>query len=205
MSHSSSLPEHSPDESGYFTSLPRRNRPTHEESDPTEESDAATRETSVESSVPAPPPTDVAGPSRGPRIMRTARKRVLPPRRVTIAAPSEPPSEPAGSQSRPRSVTPTPPAIGVPVPPPRGMTAAENFWVSGLSSRIQSHQLTLDHVQQSLDGVYTVLLTQDDLTTGIMEVTLETRRTNRRLYAYLFWAIGALVVMIGVLIWVMMR
>ena len=112
MSHSTSPSEYSADESGYITSRLRRNHSTSEEYDPSEDSNATTNETPVQSSTPVSSLPAL-------RVQVTTRKSVPLPVRVTFPVPPRDGGDP--SRSRTRGVTP-PPVTGVPVERPSGMT-----------------------------------------------------------------------------------
>ncbi|KAJ9539536.1 hypothetical protein OSB04_032269 [Centaurea solstitialis] len=193
MSSSSAPNEYSADESGYITSRPRRDPPSIEEEDPSEDSDAATSETPVRSPAPVPPPPvpraapEIPPPApRGLRIRTTARKSVPLPMRVTLTDP--PRTEGETSRLGARSET-TQVVTGVPMGHPPGMTAEQARLVRDMARGLDSQRSTLDHHRYILGSVTEILDAHNQHLTRAMQTAIAARRAVRMLSQYLLVAV----------------
>ncbi|KAJ9546686.1 hypothetical protein OSB04_019229 [Centaurea solstitialis] len=189
MSSSSAPNEYSADESGYITSRPRRDPPSIEEEDPSEDSDAATSETPVRSPAPVPPPPaprsapEIPPPvPRGLRIRTTARKSVPLPMRVTLT--DSPRTEGETSRLGARSET-TQVVTGVPMGHPPGMTAEQARLVRDMARGLDSQRSTLDHHRYILGSVTEILDAHNQHLTRAMQTAIAARRAVRMLSQYL--------------------
>ncbi|KAI3758618.1 hypothetical protein L6452_06185 [Arctium lappa] len=195
MSRSPSHQDQSPDESGYLTYIPRRNTPTSDDYDPSEH-DYSDSDRSPERSV---------TPTLEPTSPATFERESTPVPRRDEAGPS---------RLRGRRVSP-PPSAEIPVSQPAGMTALENYWVSGMAREVERVRMEIDHHEHSIDalmiimnssdqilnGLISMVSTGDQTMSGIMRELVETRAMVAWLHTCLSVVMGLLVIVIA---WVMM-
>ena len=199
-----SASDYSPDESGYITSRVRRNSPNPEEYDPYEHGDEDTANSPARSLTPIPLLAG-EGTSRGPRTIRTARKSVLPLRRVTFTVPATPTGESSQSRSQSQTVASSPPAVGIPAPRPQGMTAEELEWTTRVANEVMSHRQSLNHFRNSFEGMVEIQHRQDDVTYRVMDIALDAGEAARRTRVWQLWMLGAWVILFVMVLISLMR
>ena len=86
-----------------------------------------------------------------------------------------------------------------------GMTTLENLWVLGIVQDLKMCELRLDHHQHFADGVIMTLGTQGDVMDRSLEMINTAKGAIRRLYTYLAVLAGVLVMVMGLLVWSLMR